>query len=50
MSELSSLARSTMFTPLEKAVLDMMLDKPGELFGTVRQQLSASMLFRIGCL
>jgi hypothetical protein len=28
-----------MFTPLEKAVLDMMLDKPGEEFKTARQQL-----------
>ena len=36
----SSLARSTMFTPLEKAVLDMMLDKPGEPFETVSQQLA----------
>ena len=29
-----------MFTPLEKAVLDMMLDKPGEQFDVVRQQLA----------
>jgi hypothetical protein len=29
-----------MFTPLEKAVLDAMLDKPGEPFETVRKQLA----------
>ena len=29
-----------MFTPLEKAVLDLMLDRPGEPFVTVRQQLA----------
>jgi hypothetical protein len=29
-----------MFTPLERAVLDMMLDKPGEPFETIRQQLA----------
>jgi hypothetical protein len=31
-----------MLTPLEKAVLDMMLDKPGEPFDTVRQQLATA--------
>lgn len=29
-----------MLTPLEKAVLDVLLDKPGEPFDTIRQQLS----------
>jgi len=29
-----------MLTPLEKAVLDMMLDEPGDPFETVRQQLA----------
>ncbi|HXD00433.1 MAG TPA: hypothetical protein VN048_13910 [Verrucomicrobiae bacterium] len=29
-----------MLTPLEKAVLDLMVDKPGEPFETVRQQLA----------
>ncbi len=29
-----------MFTPLEKAVLDALLDKPGEPFTTVQQQLA----------
>jgi hypothetical protein len=31
-----------MFTRLENAVLDMMLDKPGEEFKTARQQRLAS--------
>ena len=29
-----------MLTPLEKAVIDALLDKPGEPFDTIRQQLS----------
>ena len=29
-----------MLTPLEKAVLDTLLDKPGAPFDTIRQQLS----------
>lgn len=28
------------FTPLEKAVLDLLLDRPGELFENIRRQLS----------
>jgi hypothetical protein len=31
---------STMLTPLEKAVLDMLLEKHGEPFDTIRQQLA----------
>jgi hypothetical protein len=29
-----------MLTPLEKAVLDMLLDRPGEPYATIRQQLA----------
>ena len=39
-AELGSLGRLTMLTPLEKAVLDTLLDKPGAPFDTIRQQLS----------
>ena len=31
-----------MLTPLEKSVLDMLLDKPGEPFPTLQQQLSCA--------
>jgi hypothetical protein len=36
------LGRSTMLTSLEKAVLDMMLDKPGERFEVIRRQLACA--------
>jgi len=35
-----TLGRSTMLTPLEQAVIDILLDKQGEPFDTIRQQLS----------
>jgi hypothetical protein len=34
-----STARNVELTPLEKTVLDTLLDKPGEPFDTIRQQL-----------
>ena len=42
--ELGRLGRSTMLTPLEEAVVDMLLEKQGEPFDSIRQQLSDATL------